>query len=62
VDERHIPGTFAMDSYFTNAPILNHIHGKQGGDGWPRGYVGSLKLLCRPVHRSWKASTAAGKP
>ena len=43
-DERHIPGTFAMDSYFTNAPILNYIHGKRLGDGRPRGYVGSLKF------------------
>lgn len=39
-----IPGTFAFDSYFTNAPILNHIHGKQLADGQPRGYVGSLKF------------------
>jgi len=44
VCERRIPGTFAFDSYFTNAPILNHIHGKQLGDGQPRGYVGSLKF------------------
>src|SRR4051794_6629284 len=51
VDERHIPGTFAMDSYFTNAPILNHIHGKQGGDGRPRGYVGSLKFNRKLVYR-----------
>jgi hypothetical protein len=33
-----------MDSYFTNAPILNYIHGKKLGDGQPRGYVGSLKF------------------
>lgn len=44
VQERKIPGTFAMDSYFTNAPILNYIHAKQAGDGRPRGYVGSLKF------------------
>jgi len=44
VCERNIPGTFAFDSYFTNAPILNHIHGKQLGNGQPRGYVGSLKF------------------
>jgi hypothetical protein len=43
-DSRKIPGTFAMDSYFTNAAILNYIHGKRGGDGQPRGYVGSLKF------------------
>lgn len=39
-----IPGTFAFDSYFTNAPILNHIHGQQQADGQSRGYVGSLKF------------------
>lgn len=44
VDSRKIPGTFAMDSYFTNAPILNYIHSKRIGDGQPRGYVGSLKF------------------
>ena len=44
VCEQDIPGTFAFDSYFTNAPILNHIHGKQERNGQPRGYVGSLKF------------------
>jgi hypothetical protein len=44
VCDQNIPGTFAMDSYFTNAPILNHIHGKQLANGQPRGYVGSLKF------------------
>jgi hypothetical protein len=44
VCERDIPGTFTFDSYFTNAPILNHIHGKELGNGQPRGYVGSLKF------------------
>jgi hypothetical protein len=39
-----IPGTFAFDSYFTNAPILNYIHGKQLANSQPRGYVGSLKF------------------
>jgi hypothetical protein len=43
VDSQKIPGTFAMDSNFTNAPILNYIHSKRMGDGQPRGYVGSLK-------------------
>jgi DDE superfamily endonuclease len=32
-----IPGDFTFDSYFTNAPIMNHIHGKQ------RTYIGDLK-------------------
>jgi hypothetical protein len=43
VCERQIPGDFAMDSYFTCADILNHIHGKQDRWGRPRGYVGDLK-------------------
>ena len=42
--EQRIPGTFAFDSYFTNALIMNHVHGKQGENGQPRGYVGSLKF------------------
>lgn len=42
--DQNIPGTFAFDSYFTNAPILNHIHGKLQANGQPRGYVGSLKF------------------
>jgi DDE superfamily endonuclease len=43
VCERTIPGDFTMDSYFTNAEILNHIHGKTDRFGRPRGYVGDLK-------------------
>ena len=39
-----IPGTFTFDSFFTNAPILNHIHGKKLANGQPRAYVGSLKF------------------
>ena len=50
-DQKDIPGTFAMDSYFTNAPILNYIHGKQLRDGRPRGYVGSLKFNRKLVYR-----------
>src|SRR5262249_3984787 len=34
---QHIPGTFAFDSYFTNAPILNYIHSKPLANGQPRG-------------------------
>jgi DDE superfamily endonuclease len=33
-----IPGNFAFDSYFTNAPVLNHVDGKK------RNYVGDLKF------------------
>jgi DDE superfamily endonuclease len=51
VCDQNIPGTFALDSYFTNAPILNHIHGKQLEDGQPRGYVGSLKFNRKLVYR-----------
>jgi hypothetical protein len=44
VCDQNIPGSFAMDSYFTNAAILNHIHSKQLGNGQSRAYVGSLKF------------------
>jgi hypothetical protein len=44
VCDQDIPGAFAFDSYFTNAPILNHIHGKQLAGGQSRAYVGSLKF------------------
>jgi hypothetical protein len=63
VDSREIPGTFAMDSYFTNAPILNYLHGKPRPDGRPRGYVGSLKFN-RKLHykgRTLKASELAAE-
>jgi hypothetical protein len=43
VCDRQIPGVFTMDSYFTNAEILNHIDGKKDSSGRPRGYVGDLK-------------------
>jgi DDE superfamily endonuclease len=44
VCDRSIPGDFAFDSYFTNAEILNHVHGKTDRFGRPRGYVGDLKF------------------
>lgn len=58
---QNIPGTFAFDSYFTNAPILNHIHGKQLANGQPRGYVGSLKFNRKLEYRGGilKASALA---
>jgi hypothetical protein len=46
-----IPGAFAFDSYFTNAPILNHIHGKWLANGQPRAYVGSLKFNRKLAYR-----------
>lgn len=48
---QNIPGTFTFDSYFTNALILNHIHGKVQENGVPRGYVGSLKFNRKLQHR-----------
>jgi hypothetical protein len=44
VCRQNIPGTFAFDSYFTNAPILNYIHDQKLANGESRGYVGSLKF------------------
>lgn len=54
-----IPGTFAFDSYFTNAPILNHIHGKMAADGQPRAYVGSLKFNRKLEYRGRIVKAAA---
>jgi hypothetical protein len=48
---REIPGTFTWDSYFTNAPIMNHAHGKKDARGNPRAYVGDMKRNRKVV---WK--------
>jgi hypothetical protein len=55
VCEHEIPGDFTFDSYFTNAEILNHIHGKRDRFDRPRGYVGDLKFN-RKVE--WKGRVA----
>jgi hypothetical protein len=55
VCQREIPGDFTFDSYFTNAEILNHIHGKRDRFDRPRGYVGDLKFN-RKVE--WKGRVA----
>jgi len=44
VCENDIPGAFTWDSYFTNARIMNHTHGKLDNRGNPRAYVGDIKL------------------
>jgi hypothetical protein len=44
VCQRRIPGAFTFDNYFTNAEILNHIHGQLLPDGQARAYVGDLKM------------------
>lgn len=44
VCEQGIPGTLVFDSYFSGAPNLNHIHGKQDQRGRSRAYVGDLKF------------------
>lgn len=48
---REIPGIIAFDSFFTNAKILNHIHGQRDRHGRPRGYVGDLKFNRKIVYR-----------
>jgi hypothetical protein len=62
VCERQIPGDFAFDCYFTNAEILDHIHGKTDRFGRPRGYVGDLKTNRKLEWegRTIKASELAG--
>ena len=47
-----IPGDFTCDSYFTNAPIINHIHGKA------RTYIGDLKAN-RAIVVSGEETTAS---
>jgi DDE superfamily endonuclease len=61
VCQRKIPGDFTFDSYFTNAEILNHVHGKADHWGRPRGYVGDLKSNRKLVWkgRALKASELA---
>ncbi len=59
VCQRNIPGTFAFDSYFTNASILNHIHSKTLGSGEPRGYVGSLKFNRKLEYKGGVVKAAA---
>lgn len=63
VCQQQIPGTFTFDSYFTNAPILNHIQGKTAANGQPRGYVGSLKFNRKLLYRGQvvKANELAAK-
>ena len=51
VCEREIAGTFTWDSYFTNAPIINHLHRKKDARGNPRAYVGDIKMNRKVV---WK--------
>jgi len=51
VCEREIPGDFTMDSYFTSAEVLNHIHGKADRSGRPRAYVGDLKTNRKLEHK-----------
>ena len=63
VCEHEIPGDFTFDSYFTNAEILNHIHGKKDRFGRPRGYVGDLKFnrkICWKGHEL-RAEEMAGQ-
>jgi hypothetical protein len=47
-----IPGDFTFDSYFTNAPIMNHLHGKG------RTYIGDLKAN-RAIVVSGEETTAS---
>jgi hypothetical protein len=62
VCQQGIPGAFAFDSYFTNAPLLNHIHGQWLPNGLPRAYVGSLKFNRKLEYRGrlLKAAELAG--
>ena len=52
VIDHEIPGDFTFDSYFTNAEILNHIHGYQ------RGYIGDLKFNRKVWFQGWELSAS----
>ena len=49
---QQIPGTFAFDSYFTNAPVCNHIA------QYERAYVGDLKFNRKVWFRGVELSAA----
>jgi len=42
--EKGVLGTFTFDSFYTCAPIQNHINSLKNGDETNRGYVGDLKF------------------
>jgi hypothetical protein len=48
-----------MDGYFTNAPILNYIHGKKLSDGRSPGHVGSLKFNRKLQYKGRSVKVAA---
>ncbi len=52
VVREQIPGTFTFDIYFTNAPVLNHIHGHT------RAYVGDLKFNRKVWYRGVELSAS----
>ncbi len=41
---KNIPGNFTFDSFYTCAPIQNHINALKNEDGTERGYIGDLKF------------------
>lgn len=53
VCDHQIPGDFTFDSYFTNAEVLNCIHGHRDENDRPRGYVGDLKSNRKVI---WKGT------
>jgi Transposase DDE domain len=63
VCQQRIPGAFACDSSFTNAPILHHSHGQWLATGLPRAYGGSLKFTRNLQYRGQllKASELAAR-
>jgi hypothetical protein len=62
VCQRKIPGTFTWDSYFTNARILNHVHGKQDAHGNPRAYVGDLKMNRKVLWKGVEQKISVRRP
>jgi hypothetical protein len=49
--ENNVLGTFTFDSFYTCAPIQNHINSLKNEDGTERGYVGDLKFNRKVVFK-----------
>jgi len=52
-------GTFTFDSFYTCAPIQNHIHSLKNEDGTERGYVGDLKFNRKVVFKGVEQQVVA---
>lgn len=54
--DNNVQGCFTFDSFYTNAPIQNHINTLKNADGSERGYVGDLKFNRKIVFKGKEQS------